>query len=149
MNNRFSDNGEILRDFGNYRIVECPNCLKPIDYHPPRLVCTHCGYNKEFKKQNMLYQIYPETSIELKDYLINSCCKHNFWAQNLEHLIFLEDYVKAKLRERKPNRNKSVASRLPIWMKDAKNRDEILKAINGLKTKLEKNGYRKTLPNKV
>ena len=143
MKNRFRDNGERLSSFGNYRIVECPNCTKPIDFHPPRLVCIHCGYNKEFNNQDILYQIFPESSIEIKDYLRASCCKNNFWAQNLEHLIFLEEYVKAKLRERKPNHNKSVISRLPSWMKDAKNKDEILNTIKRLKTKLEKGGYKK------
>jgi hypothetical protein len=65
-----------------------------------------------------------------------SCCRETLWAYNYKHLEFIENYVSANLRERTPNLNKSVASRLPKWIKSAKNRDEILKAIKKLKSKL-------------
>ena len=65
-----------------------------------------------------------------------SCCGETLWAYNEKHLEFIEKYVAAKLRERVPNINKSLASRLPDWIKRAKNRDEILKAIGKLKEKL-------------
>ncbi|WP_431471606.1 hypothetical protein I5168_09490 [Nonlabens sp. SCSIO 43208] len=143
MNKRFNDNGKLLTEFGKFRTIECPNCKKPIDYIPPRIVCIHCGFNKELKNQTMLYQSFPISSIELKDYLQASCCKNVLWAQNLNHLKFLEDYVRAELRERKPNINRSVISQLPKWIKDAKNRTEILKTIKVLKMKLKSNGYTK------
>jgi hypothetical protein len=52
------------------------------------------------------------------------------WAYNRDHLTFLEMYVRAAIRRRTPNRNASLASRLPRWMKNAHNRDAILKAFN-------------------
>ena len=55
------------------------------------------------------------------------------WAWNLEHLEFLENYVGSGLRERIPNRNGSMASRLPKWMKEAKNRDGIMRAFSRLR----------------
>jgi hypothetical protein len=58
-----------------------------------------------------------------------------------EHLMllrkaieFIEAFVRAKLRERKPHElygwsNQSLCSRLPKWIQSGKNREEILKAI--------------------
>jgi hypothetical protein len=54
------------------------------------------------------------------------------WAYNLEHVRFLREYIDADLRERIPNRNSSLASRLPAWMKAAKNRDALVAILDGL-----------------
>jgi hypothetical protein len=58
------------------------------------------------------------------------------WAYNREHLIFLRDYVAAMLRERVPNANASLASRLPAWLKKGANRSAVLKAVERLERKL-------------
>lgn len=55
------------------------------------------------------------------------------WAYNLNHLDELRRYVAATLRERSSDAgNKSMASRLPAWVKSAKNRASILKRIERL-----------------
>jgi hypothetical protein len=55
------------------------------------------------------------------------------WAYNLNHLDELRRYVAATLRERSSDAgNKSMASRLPAWIKLAKNRASILKRIERL-----------------
>jgi len=51
------------------------------------------------------------------------------WAYNREHLSFLDAYVRAALRQRAPNWNASLTSRLPRWMKTASRRQDVLKAI--------------------
>ena len=56
------------------------------------------------------------------------------WAYNLQHLNELSDYVTAKLRVRQNAGNRAMFSRLPKWMKHAKHRDEIAKALCTLKT---------------
>jgi len=60
------------------------------------------------------------------------------WARNLEHLAFLEKFVQAKLRERPTPadgyRNKLLASRLPLWMKSARNRDTVMAALAKLRS---------------
>ncbi|GAA4430819.1 hypothetical protein GCM10023148_35700 [Actinokineospora soli] len=61
---------------------------------------------------------------------------HVLWAYHEEHLDFLERYVAAAVRERQPNRNSSVASRLPAWIKSAKNRDDILRALARMRATL-------------
>lgn len=54
------------------------------------------------------------------------------WAYNLRHLRELRAYIAAKLRERRGAGNSSMYSRLPSWMKVAKHRDEMLKALDRL-----------------
>lgn len=54
----------------------------------------------------------------------------NIYLHNLEHLQELKSYVQAGLRERTQNTgNSSYYSRLPAWIKSARNRKEILKAL--------------------
>ena len=122
-NSRFQDDGKYLGDFYTYRIVECPNCKKAIDFVLPKLACIHCGVIQGFDDKSFI------TTVAVNDFLQINCCGENLWAYNLEHLDFIEKYVQAKIREREPNVNKSLASRLPNWIKSKKNRNEILKCI--------------------
>jgi hypothetical protein len=48
-----------------------------------------------------------------------------------EHLRLLANYIAASLRE--PNRNSSLASRLPAWMGRAQNREGVLRGIEHLR----------------
>lgn len=60
---------------------------------------------------------------------------HLFWAYNDEHLSELKAFIGADLRERHHligRSNGSMISRLPLWIKSAKNRDELLKLIEKL-----------------
>lgn len=61
---------------------------------------------------------------------------HVLWAFDPIHLDRLEEYVAAKHRERTPNHNSSMASRLPRWMKQASHRDEVLAGIARLRATL-------------
>ena len=52
------------------------------------------------------------------------------WANNIEHLIEIQNYVAATLRERTTNRFKmTMVERLPEFVKVAKNRKHILSAL--------------------
>jgi len=61
-------------------------------------------------------------------------------AMNEEQLACLESFIAAGLRERRRSAqgwaNSSYASRLPGWMKLAKNRAELLRCVDRLKAKL-------------
>ena len=61
-------------------------------------------------------------------------------AAHCAHLPFLEDYVRATLREHARGehgwRNQALANRLPAWMKDAKNREDVLGCIEKLREML-------------
>lgn len=62
----------------------------------------------------------------------------NLWAYNVEHLEFLGSYLSGTLRTRAPNENRSLASRLPAWMKSAKRRDDVLNGIARLRQRADK-----------
>ena len=62
-------------------------------------------------------------------WLHTPCCGHALWALNENHLELLRAYVSATIRERVPNRNASLVSRLPDWLKAAKNRDAVLRSV--------------------
>ncbi|MCH5714793.1 hypothetical protein [Niabella hibiscisoli] len=57
------------------------------------------------------------------------------WAYNFAHLDYLKTYVGAKLREAVSGGKYSLAWKLPNFIKTAKNREAILKAIGRLEVK--------------
>jgi hypothetical protein len=61
-------------------------------------------------------------------------CGNRLWAYNKEHLLTLKTYIAAAHRDRKGKW--SMATRLPQWIKSAKNREALLKSIAKLETKL-------------
>ena len=117
-----------------------------------KLICSNCGYNKREESPKGIAQTLFSTRKDISSYVViggnfdwyfqeslwlqTECCSETLWFYNKTHLEFIENYVEAKLRERTPNENSSLASRLPKWIKSAKNREEILKAIGKLKDKL-------------
>jgi hypothetical protein len=58
----------------------------------------------------------------------------------VEHLNLIEDYVRATLRERRPwyekRRKMTLVARLPLWIKQAHHRDEVLRAIARIRATL-------------
>ncbi len=148
----FKDNGEYIYNFGDEFLVECSKCQSlarvvisgeldknlPI-YSPKKLICPNCGLNKTLSSKEMRVSVNGSFDMHfgLPLWLQIPCCGDTLWAYNEKHLEFIENYVAAKLRVRKPNVNQSFVSRLPQWIKSAKNRDEILKAIAKLRGKLD------------
>ena len=57
------------------------------------------------------------------------------WAYNAEHLLYLEQYIAAKLRERNGLVSMTMVERLPLFIKSAKNREELLKLLGRMKLK--------------
>lgn len=143
---KFNDRLTYLSDFGHIIIVKCPKCGKPINYKNfpdnsaivATMSCLKCGYIRNGYEINIHKNPYAVFFQDYENYLTASCCGEELWAYNLEHLDFLENYVGATIRSRVPNFNKSLASRLPQWLKEAKNRKEILKIIARLKEKYAK-----------
>lgn len=154
-NGRFQDGGKYINEFGDEFLVVCPKCEKQAKVllienkvlnisqllaAPRKLVCLNCGHNAVQNKMTASIGAAFDWYFRQPLWLQVPCCQNVLWAYNKRHLEFIEGYVSAKLRTRKPNVNQSLASRLPQWIKDAKNRDEILKCVGRLKAKLgEKN----------
>ena len=106
-----------------------------------RVVCEACGYNKDGPQATTGGTGLVDWYFHLPLWLQAPCCGDVLWALNEAHLAFLEDYVRATLREdmRRDQlpanaiRNGTMASRLPGWIQSGKNRDEILHTIDKLK----------------
>ncbi|MEE3718420.1 hypothetical protein V2H45_16895 [Tumidithrix elongata RA019] len=160
---RFRDIGQTIYDFGHSFWVHCPQCdrlstvmpfsesaseaaplpqtqtHKIFDRH--RLSCKYCGYSKDWQGNSVTIGGDRDWYFNLTLWLQIPCCGEILWAYNAEHLDFLENFVRAKLRERSPDpklgwQNQSLASRLPNWLQSAKNRQQILHGIAKLREKL-------------
>jgi hypothetical protein len=157
-NERFLDTGTKLDDFYEEFLVVCPKCgrlarvvidepefaklptRKLLKYRnnffgPRRLICLSCLHRDTWKGTQIVTGTNVDWYFRLPLWLQISCCGEILWAYNQKHLEILESYVGAKLRERTAKGRNSFLSKLPKWIKSAKNRDEILKAIGKLKEK--------------
>lgn len=152
MPQRFRDVGHTIYEFGDTFLVRCPRCqqcARIIRLHPPaadtfqfqqlfdprRCVCSHCGYIQEWHVHGIHIGGPCDWYFGLPLWLQTPCCGHTLWAYNEAHLRFLEQYVGADLRERLPNphTNRSLASRLPQWMKSAKHRAAVTDGLSQLR----------------
>lgn len=161
---RFNEELKLLDNFACEFLVNCPECGKmarvaasPNEELIVRITCNNCGLVKDWKCTQPGVRMWANNSalyekgvISIGDsvdwcfhlplWLKAPCCGHELWAYNHEHLEWLGDFIGAKLRERNMDdeygwRNQSLASRLPGWMKQAKNREKVLDVINKLKQK--------------
>jgi hypothetical protein len=103
--------------------VKCSNCEheKSYDVH----------YTLTYANDNQATDPYFGLQLWLQLPIDNNV----LWAYNFEHLAYLKNYVGAKLREAASGGKYSLAWKLPNFIKAAKNRDKILKAINRLENK--------------
>lgn len=156
---RFLDEGTRIYDFYDEFLVVCPKCggrakvvideaefaklpqKKTLKFRnnffaPRRLICTNCLHRDFWKGSQILTGAGVDWYFRLPLWLETACCGERLWAYNEKYLDLLENYVAAKLRERTKAGRSSFLSKLPKWIKTAKNRDEILKAIGKLRAKL-------------
>lgn len=112
--------------------------LKPPLRRLSRVRCRGCGHTS-----SLPYQFWSGAPNEARDpyfglalWLQAPCVGNILWAWNEAHLTFLENYVRATLRERVPNQNASLASRIPTWIKQRKHRDAILECLGRLRQSL-------------
>lgn len=70
-------------------------------------------------------------------WLQTECAGYTLWALEETHLDFLERYVAATIREQALG-NSSLASRLPAWIKAARNRQTVLSGLVRLRAALPK-----------
>src|SRR5215469_10792911 len=130
MKSRFRDTGKTIYEFGHEFLVRCPRCdkcarvvprnLEDARYFAPRrLICQECGYTQDWDRKSNVGRDICDDYFGLPLWLQTPCCSRTLWAYNKEHLDFLENYVKAGLRESFPQevheigrviwRNKSLA----------------------------------------
>jgi hypothetical protein len=137
-----------LQHFNSAVLLACPRChqcaeLVPNASKTPKAgpatrqaVCRHCGYCSQFESATFDHACSTtDWHRRLPLWLQVSCCGTILWAFNEEHLLFLQRFIQADLRERARDprhSNHSMTSRLPQWMQSAKHRDEVLKGLERL-----------------
>ncbi|MFJ8666123.1 hypothetical protein [Streptomyces sp. NPDC093600] len=151
---RFQDPRSTEYDFISSIMVRCPGGAKaarvipaPEECHPGgrmlfrprRMVCRGCGLSRVWSGRAVM--LPRGTAVPATDpyfgmpLWLQVETRHGWlWAYNLEHLDLIRRFVQAPLRERAPwydtGPQKTLVARLPAWIKRAKNRDEILRAVS-------------------
>jgi hypothetical protein len=143
---RYRDDGSTLYDFMHLILVRCPRCqhcaqVIPVNanerglFGARKLVCSSCVLCKYCRGNIVHFGGNSDSYFRLPLWLQTHCCGKVLWAYNAEHLDFIEKYVQATMRQGQiPHmitgaRNGTFASRLPKWIKSAKNCEEVLKKI--------------------
>lgn len=129
----------------------CPDCGKSISAelsnlkNPPQemiIVCPSCGFKAEYTPNISAYSPKKNLNGMQGDPFFGfplwfqSSVKGNlFWAYNREHLEEIRTYVEADLRERQSSYARTMVAYLPQFIKEAKNREDVLKVIKDLQYK--------------
>jgi DNA-directed RNA polymerase subunit RPC12/RpoP len=148
---RFFDTGAKFNYSGDM-LVNCPKCgsVGRIRYVEPsgdagltwQFTCSRCSHRivsragGEFRRSgNYPYDPYLGLRLHLQ-----VPTRHGvLFAYNEDHLDAIEGFVAAELRERRRGElgwSKSSMVRLPPWVKSAKNREDVLRALARLRRRL-------------
>ncbi len=127
----------------------CPVCGRPLRMSPRhrpapppegevRLTCRGCGATctAPLRWSPLAFDRPVDFYFGLPLWLQAPCRGETLWAYNERHLQFLRGYVGAGLRERVPHANRSLAARLPKWIKTAHAREDVLRCIEKLEETL-------------
>jgi hypothetical protein len=126
--------------------VVCPRCEGCAVIIPTRsaaksdkMVCSACGLAKDSRLRPPERGADPYFGLPL--WFQAPCCGHLLWAYNPAHLAEIERFIRATLREGRWHiigkiRTQSFVNKLPRWMKDGNNREDVLKTIEKLKKKV-------------
>ncbi|SDF73738.1 hypothetical protein SAMN04487996_11263 [Dyadobacter soli] len=122
----------------------CRNCGESIEVSIPnnrvkvaelKYSCPHCHVPEVYKPANTPYRLkysiarLADPVFSLPLWFQENVKGDTFWASNKEHLLEIRSYVTAKLRERQTMRITTMVEKLPQFIKAAKNREVVLKAI--------------------
>ncbi|MEV5609588.1 hypothetical protein [Streptomyces sp. NPDC052225] len=157
---RFRDPRSTTYDFLDSVMVRCPACEKAARvvpaprepgpqvlslFRPRRLVCLNCGLSRTWSGRCVA--LARGTSGPATDpyfglpLWLQTETRHGWlWAYDLEHLDLIRRFAEATLRERAPwydhGRKMTLVARLPVWVKRAGNRDEIVRAVDRIRASL-------------
>lgn len=104
-----------------------------------KLKCPVCNQIKEFKPkiEEIRFEFHSDGNNKTEAWFNTELWyqkeigRNLFWAYNLEHIDYLQKYIQADLRERnsKVNVGGTMVTRLPMFVKEARNREKLLKII--------------------
>jgi len=100
--------------------VKCDECDSRFDINPK----FEKYLNSNSREEGLIY----DRVFGCPYYFQENCKGKLFWARNREHLLEMENYISSDLRTRLPYRMRMV-EKLPTFIKEAKNRDAILKIV--------------------
>lgn len=151
---RFEDDFSSRYDFAEEFFVVCPKCSaqakvipsvewRSSDQHKAerKVICSSCHFWDTKKPENgIMLSTDRDWFFGLPLYYAIETSQGTFYAYNDRHLDYLEDFVSAKVRTRSKSKdsgwsNQSQISRLPKWVKLAKNRELIIAAIKKVRAK--------------
>ncbi|MEU5710726.1 hypothetical protein [Streptomyces flaveolus] len=151
---RFRDPRSTKYDFLDSVLVHCPRCdgvarvrrrqeaEERWIFAPRCLVCRSCGLSRTWAGRSVVLDSGSagparDPYFRARLWLQRETRQGRVGAYDLRHLDLIRRYVAAALRERAPwhdtGRKMTLVARLPSWMKSAKNRDEVLRAIDRLR----------------
>jgi hypothetical protein len=125
--------------------VECPKCGKDaiiiVDagvWNRGKLTCRNCMHSEKSIDRKAKYRsiggaVDPIFGLPL--WFQTEVRGDLFWACNREHLNEIRSYVSSRLRERRTTLFATMVEKLPHFIKDSKNRETIIKAIEKLERK--------------
>jgi hypothetical protein len=153
---RFRDPHTTIYNYMDEYLVVCPRCAACAQVilrdaqqtgllAPRRFICTHCGRTKDWQGRTLCLGTACDSYFGLPLWLQITVDDNLLWAYNLRHLHLIAAYVQATLRERRADaasgwQNTSLINRLPGWIKQAKHRRRVLKAVRQLNEKLDSAG---------
>lgn len=104
--------------------------------------CPHCGTVRTYSATTEKYRKGYESIGQATDPIFGLPLWFQadvrgdlFWAFNREHLNEIKAYVISRLRERQSPTHTTMVEKLPHFIKDAKNRDRVVKVIERLQQK--------------
>lgn len=144
-----------ISDLVRYNLIvkrNCDNCGKAVEVLIPNqkeksnkitVSCPHCGVSRTFEPRNEMYQLVYIEQMKASDPIFRlplwfqtEVRGNMFWAFNRQHLTEIKNYVSSKLRERQTTTHTTMVEKLPTFIKEAKNRAAIIKAIRKLEQKI-------------
>lgn len=147
MDKRFQDQQFRITQFYQEVAVECPACQRKafatvdFDVGRAKLICTHCGFLQVQDTTVIVSGIQAQLKAAAHSYFRASLWYQApfkddyFFAYNEAHLLYLEQYIGAQLREHKNRTHFTLIEKLPKFYHEAKNRTALLKLIGKLKDK--------------
>ncbi|MGP3978037.1 hypothetical protein ACTWQF_29275 [Streptomyces sp. 8N114] len=125
--------------------LEAPRYFSELMFMPRRLVCAACGTTDEWEAEVQGAALVGAALGGTEDpffrqplWLQTRCVGHILWAYNERHIDELAAYVRAVLRQQVASPTMAMFSRLPVWMKRADNRPEVLAGLGTLRALAER-----------
>ena len=126
------------------RVVGDPSSDEPSTTRPRRLMCVKCGHAATWSPRHgsSWWGVAVDPFFQQPLWLTATVRGHRLWAYNREHLDLLAQFVAAGLRKRGPYGGcwMSMIETLPVWMKSARNRNDVLAAVARLRVRLDDPG---------